>query len=133
MEPVSDNEGVASSGTPVAVAHTRPTTTRPVIANSSRAEVSDILSVAAVHSSSHSFRLWEGVSHSVGAWMYSCFFVRIEDLRFKMVVAGGYVEQVLHCQPQPKDVSCLAGNACACPVRAWGKPPEGAVILHSPV
>ncbi len=80
MEPVSDNEGVASSGTPVAVAHTRPTTTRPVIANSSRAEVSDILSVAAVHSSSHSFRLWEGVSHSVGAWMYSCFFVRIEDL-----------------------------------------------------
>ncbi len=57
MEPVLDNEGVASSGTPVDVAHTRPTTTRPVIANSLCVEVSDILSVPAVHSSSHSFDL----------------------------------------------------------------------------
>ncbi len=64
MEPVSDHEGVASSGTPVAVAHTRSMTTRPVIANSSHAVVrSDILSVPADHSS---FWPWERVSHSVG-------------------------------------------------------------------
>ncbi len=71
MEPVSDNEGVAISSTTVAVANTRPTTIRPVIANSSCAEDLDILSVPADHSSSHSFGLWEGVSHSVGVAIFS--------------------------------------------------------------
>ncbi len=59
MEPVLDHEGVASSGTPVAVAHTRSMTTRHVIANSSHAVARlDILSVPADHSSFHSFWRW---------------------------------------------------------------------------
>ncbi len=42
-----------------------------------------------------------------------------------MVVAGGYVEQVLHCQPQPKNVSCLAGKGLRMPSEGLGQTARG--------